>query len=290
MAQGPARLLGLRRLPARRAHAGARRRRQRHRAVLHGEPHPHHEGAVLPVRAVGNGGHRGRALLRAQRRRHQGHPARRRGPAVRRLGRRLHHHPAARAQHGALRRAVRADAVAQGARGLHRHTARADVLQRRHPHDVPQLHLLWSGLLRHRGRGADVLRQVLRGPHHRRGGHAGGPAPVALLLQPARKPRKRHRAPQRRACPPARQGPHHPAGIRRRRRERPRAQLHAPREIGRLRLPVLRGLREVDALHAVLHRRHLQGRSHRQDHHLAQVSDGCRERRVERAAVRRRRA
>ena len=120
VAQGPARLLGLRRLPARRAHAGARRRRQRHRAVLHGEPHPHHEGAVLPVRAVGNGGHRGRALLRTQRRRHQGHPARHRGPAVRRLGRRLHHHPAARAQHGALRRAVRADAVAQGARGLHR--------------------------------------------------------------------------------------------------------------------------------------------------------------------------
>ena len=142
--------------------------------------------------AAGHGRDRGRALLRAQRRRPRGHhprglrePRGRRGEAGR-----LDDHDAARPQ--PLHRRPRARPGAQDQGGEDRRGARGGALKGLDPRELPEHRLLRDRQRPHRGRGRgggpDLLLEEGRQPRPGRVGDARRAAPVAVALQPAAEP------------------------------------------------------------------------------------------------------
>ena len=191
------------------------------------EQNPAQLRADLPQHQERGGLDRGRALLRAQRRRLPGHrprPGQRHPQPERRPGR-LDDHPAVR-QAGAGSPG-RPHPLRQVPGGGARLPARAPLEQGQDPHRVPEHDLLRRGRLRGRGRRPHLLRRrpprlrhpdrALRlGARALGGGDAGGDHPVALGLRPQVLPRKRARPPQPGAGKDVRTGLHLARAARRR--------------------------------------------------------------------------
>ena len=152
-----------------------------------------------PLDAEGDRRDRGSALLPARRRRPDGDPPRlrrRRHRGAHRPGR-LDDHAGARAQPLPL---ARADAAAEGRRGVPGGQARAHLVEGQDPHGVPERRLLRQPRVRDRGCGRDVLLRSGEPADARAGRAARGAAAGAVLLRPAPRSGWRARRAGTRCC------------------------------------------------------------------------------------------
>ena len=149
-----------------------------------GRPRPVDVGALcrhLDARQARRGRRRGHRILRARGRRPRrgGGCARARRRAEGAAARGVHHHAAAREE-------PLADALAEpapeGAGGAPRVAARADAHQAADPGALPQRRRVRAGVLRGRGGGAPVFREVRRRRGSARGGAARGEPPEPARL------------------------------------------------------------------------------------------------------------
>ena len=182
----PAGHFGPVRLPAQAAAARLLGRRRADRRIRRGAAQPDADRGHPQGHEGRGAGHRGLAFLFARRRRLPRPDARRAGQSGpgQEPGRVDHHH-AGRAQRLPV---LGKDLHPQALRGAAHVQARAPAEQGPDPRDLHEPDLPGQPRLRLRGRLGHLFRQADEGPHHRRGGDAGGPAEVALGQQPDQQP------------------------------------------------------------------------------------------------------